>query len=170
MVGGLGTTITSTDPTGGARAWTPADIDNQTYLNAVSCASTSLCVAVGDSGDAHATTNPTAATPTWSNPLQIDNRNTLTGISYPSASLCVAIDNVGNVIVGALPPTAAQIKRALVRQLAPHGARARISMLLNTDGYSASIRALTAGHLRIDWDHLSSGGGGRLTPSGPSAF
>jgi hypothetical protein len=42
-----GDVVTSTNPTGGANAWTqPADIDGTNQLMGVSCASATLCVAV----------------------------------------------------------------------------------------------------------------------------
>jgi hypothetical protein len=43
--------VVSHDPTGGASAWQAIDVNPHTTLNAVSCASDDLCVAVDDYGD-----------------------------------------------------------------------------------------------------------------------
>lgn len=82
-------------------------IDTTNGLSGISCASTSLCVAVNYSlGDAVITTDPTAASPTWRAPASIDAMNQPVGVSCPSASLCVAVDAEGNVVIST-DPTAA---------------------------------------------------------------
>jgi hypothetical protein len=68
----------------------------------VSCASTSLCVAIGGAsgqglGDAAISTDPTANA--WSAGSPIDG-DPLASISCPSTSLCVATDLAGDVVVG----------------------------------------------------------------------
>ena len=47
-----GAAVTSTNPTGGATTWTPATVDAGHQLTAISCPSTSLCVAGDDVGNA----------------------------------------------------------------------------------------------------------------------
>lgn len=65
----------------------------------ISCASTSLCVSVGG-GYAAITTDPTAATPTWTTATQpIDANDDLDGVSCPSTSLCVAVDGDGDAVI-----------------------------------------------------------------------
>lgn len=66
-----------------------------TQLNSVSCASMTMCVAVGSDGDAYVYNGTT----TWAT-SPIDNSNgasqSLTGVSCPATTFCVAVDNVGN--------------------------------------------------------------------------
>ena len=83
----------------------PTDLDPQPLI-AVSCASTSLCVAVDVAGNALVSHNPAAATPTWSAPANIDGANYIAGISCPSTSLCVAVDGSGNALVSHNPAAA----------------------------------------------------------------
>ncbi len=61
---------------------------------------------------------------------------------------CVAVDRAGNLLVGLRPRTAAQIRRALLKQLVPKGARIpstapprRVLILVRRSG------ARTTGHL-----------------------
>ncbi len=91
----------------------PALIDSQppfsfplSHLNGVSCPSASLCVAVDWSGDVVTSTDPTAATPTWTI-INVDGRyHQLLGVSCPSTSLCVAGDGGGNVVTSTDPSAA----------------------------------------------------------------
>ena len=46
-----GNVVSSTDPTGGAAAWTTTQVDGMKVLDGVSCASTALCVAVDNTGN-----------------------------------------------------------------------------------------------------------------------
>ena len=46
-----GNLVTSSNPTGGAAAWTVTDVDGSNGLDGVSCPSSGLCVAVDQSGD-----------------------------------------------------------------------------------------------------------------------
>jgi hypothetical protein len=67
-------------------------------VQAVSCPTSRLCVAVDASGDVLYTTRPTRGAHSWSRPERIDARNTLTGVSCPTKQLCVAVDDSGNVL------------------------------------------------------------------------
>jgi hypothetical protein len=110
-----GNVVTSTNPTGGPRAWITTDVDGANYLSGVSCASPSLCVAVDLSGNVVTSTNPTGGAGTWL-ATSIAGVGALTGV-YPrsmiggflsgvscqSTSLCVATDNRGNVVTSATP-------------------------------------------------------------------
>jgi hypothetical protein len=85
----------------------PTDIDPPALpLNAVSCASARLCVAVDAVGNAVVTHDPNAATPTWRAPIDIDGTNTIGYISCPSTSLCVAVDYSGNAVISRNPDAA----------------------------------------------------------------
>src|SRR5208283_1338069 len=78
---------------GAGLSWTaPAAIDNQptphvAALNAVACASTSLCVAVDNGGKVATSTNPTGGASAWSL-ASVDGTNVLQSVSCPTTSLC----------------------------------------------------------------------------------
>ncbi len=101
---GTSDVITSTNPTGGAGAWTVTNLAaHGFYLNAVSCAGTALCVAVGGGNSDMATsTNPTGGRPAWSI-SKVDLASNLSGVSCPSSSLCIAVDGAGSVFTSTNP-------------------------------------------------------------------
>jgi hypothetical protein len=98
-----GEVISSTDPGGGASAWTPARVDGSTIISSVSCPSPSLCVAVDQHGAVLASTDPTGGVGAWS-VTEIDpSGRGLNGVSCPSISLCVAVSAAGDVLASANP-------------------------------------------------------------------
>jgi hypothetical protein len=102
-VDNTGHVLTSTNPTGGASAWTLADVDGtKNDLYTISCPSTSLCVAVDLEGDVVTSTNPTGGASTWT-AADVDGSNSFLGVSCPTASLCVATDAAGNVVTSTNP-------------------------------------------------------------------
>jgi hypothetical protein len=99
----------STNPTGGAPAWHygyagegpwphtedwPTEFISGRQIQAISCPTSGLCVAVTDQGFIYSTTNPTGPAGAWRS-VQIDDghgRNThLFGVSCPTAGFCVAV-------------------------------------------------------------------------------
>jgi len=162
-VDSAGNTITSTNPTGGAKAWTVRQVDlaNKSALSlagfsGISCPSPSFCVALDAAGNAVSSTNPTTHMPVWTFD-QIDapisgpsSVSTLTGVSCPSTIFCVAVDYAGHAIVGT-PVTRTEIRQALRNQMAPFGRAAKIAAILKHGGYSLSFRAPTSGRLTISW-------------------
>jgi hypothetical protein len=54
-----GNVVTSSNPTGGAAAWTVTHVDGFNSLSGVSCPSSGLCVAVDQSGNVVTSSNPT---------------------------------------------------------------------------------------------------------------
>ncbi len=77
-------------------------------VDAVACASTSLCVAVGNGGQISETSDPAASTPTWSAPATIDPfGNQLNSIACPSTGLCVAVDLQGQAMTTTDPAAGA---------------------------------------------------------------
>ena len=101
-----GNVLTSTNPAGGASAWTPAHIDgNDGYecvhygetgcpvqLGAVSCASVMSCTALDNAGYMFTSTDPAGGTAAWrqqgSGP--VPGSEALSSLSCPTAALCVA--------------------------------------------------------------------------------
>jgi len=109
----FGGIVSSTDPTGGASAWSFAQLGSQTYrpntpcnlvalcLLGVSCPSTTLCVAVGNNGEMVVSSEPTGAGE-WTQ-SEVDEGRSLLGVSCPSVSLCVAVDQAGDVLTSTDP-------------------------------------------------------------------
>jgi len=94
--------ITSTNPTGGAGAWTVTNVGSE-YLSDISCPTVSLCVAVDRSRHVVTSTNPTGGAGAWT----ITNVNVptefLLRVSCPTVSLCVAVDLHGDVLTSTNP-------------------------------------------------------------------
>ena len=95
-VDAAGNALVSTDPTGGASAWSTTHIDtNASYgctgtglscqppLVGISCPSSALCAAVDFSGNLLTTTDPAAALPWTSTPTDGGGLSSLYGISCP---------------------------------------------------------------------------------------
>ena len=84
--------VTSTNPTGGRRAWAAGMVGSFGFIADIACPSTSLCVATGaDSGlDGFYTSTDPAGAGTWSFGTIDPDGSDLTGVSCPSARLCVA--------------------------------------------------------------------------------
>ncbi len=100
---GEGNILTSTDPTGGAGAW-HVNPPNQALFNAVvSCASPTLCAAVGGL-TAYTTINPDG---TWRGTQVTTPGDILTGAACPSTTLCVVTTSNGEVLVSQDPGDAA---------------------------------------------------------------
>jgi len=118
-----GNSYSSTHPTGGAGAWSLAEVDFQSYpsLEAISCATPTLCGALDITGDALTTTSP--GTSAWgsvkiSNTLQAD----LYGIGCAGGShgaACVGAESSGKVAVSTNPGSSP----ATWHLASPHGAK-----------------------------------------------
>lgn len=99
-VGERGHAAISTDPTGGASAWTQTTIDGGHTLSGISCPSDSFCVAVDSGGNVLTSSDPSGHEP-WS-VTHIDE-HALPAISCASPSLCVAVDEIGDAFVSTNP-------------------------------------------------------------------
>jgi Divergent InlB B-repeat domain len=94
--------FTSTDPTGGASAWTQVD-GVGAHSDALSCPSASLCVvASGSYGELITSSDPTGGPGAWTS-AKVDGENSIVGLSCPSESLCVGVDDAGNVLTSTDP-------------------------------------------------------------------
>jgi hypothetical protein len=98
-----GRILASTDPAGGAGAWTSPISVATNPLMSVSCPAVSMCVAVDYSGGhVWTSTNPTGGAGAWSS-ASIDSGSALWAVSCPTVSLCVAVDTNGNVLTSTDP-------------------------------------------------------------------
>jgi hypothetical protein len=126
-VDAAGNALVSSDPTGGAAAWSIVHIDTATSygctgaglacqppLTAIACPSIALCAAVDFSGNLLTTTTPTAPAPWTSTPTDAGGLSSLFGISCPSLDFCAAVDgDAGRAItLNPLAPTQ-QVARSL---------------------------------------------------------
>ncbi len=111
-VDAAGNVVASTNPTGGASAWTMFPVDSAA-LDSVSCPSTNFCMAVDDRGEyVDSLTAPTGGSSGWnttgcpcqfkspSSATPLDATAVMNSVSCPSAELCLATDQNGNVVVG----------------------------------------------------------------------
>jgi hypothetical protein len=99
----------STDPTGGAVAWSPTVInegDGATHLTAISCPAPSFCAAVSggsnnsNGGKVLTSTNPTAGQ--WEQ-ARLGAALDLRGVSCGTPSLCVVVARGGRIFVSTNP-------------------------------------------------------------------
>ena len=97
-----GNVVTSTNPTGGAAAWTVADADSSNALYGISCPTAGLCVSVDSNGSVVTSSNPTGGASKWISE-DADPGNFFSSVSCSSATLCVAADDEGNVVTSTNP-------------------------------------------------------------------
>lgn len=95
-----GVVVTSTNPTGGTKAWTVSSSIVNYEISAVSCPSKLLCVGGGGNElDIVTSTNPTGGAGTWTDDaLAPGEEQSVYGASCPSESLCVMADSFGTAI------------------------------------------------------------------------
>jgi hypothetical protein len=104
-VAGEGNTnvVTSTNPTGGASAWTATTLAISSTLKGMSCPSATLCVGV-EHGNVVTSTNPTGGASAWTVTNVDGSNNFFSGsLSCPTIHLCVAVDGAGNVVTSTNP-------------------------------------------------------------------
>ena len=93
VVDEAGDISTSTNPTGGAESWSTAHIESAAFAG-VSCASESLCVAVGTlkggGKEVFTSTNPTGGAGSWSG-AALEVGTGLSAVSCPSVSFCTTV-------------------------------------------------------------------------------
>jgi hypothetical protein len=98
-----GDVLTSTNPTGGAAAWSrPLQVSSDGAFKGVSCATTSMCAAVTWYGSIAASTNPTGGAAAWSH-FVVANEKTFEAVSCPSPVLCVVVGRIGGVVTSTNP-------------------------------------------------------------------
>ena len=101
----MGNLLTTTNAAGGASSWSkPNSIDTGNALAGVACPSSSLCVAVDESGNALTSTTPATAS-SWKSAPTGDTSGLSRVTCAPATTLCVAIDEDGGLITSPDPAT-----------------------------------------------------------------
>ncbi len=98
-----GKVLTSIDPTGGVAAWQETMIDESLDLRAVSCASPTLCVAVGEEGRIATSTDPTGGAAAWSVLGAPAGPGSLRSVWCETAGLCLSGNAAGNLLTSTAP-------------------------------------------------------------------
>lgn len=101
-----GKVLTSTNPTGGASAWTIAQLDESLDLRGVSCGTPTLCVAVAQQGRLLVSTNPTGGVSAWRDLGTPGGPGDLQGVSCAATVICVAGNAGGNLLTSTNPAAA----------------------------------------------------------------
>jgi hypothetical protein len=143
----------STDPTGGVGAWHTTKIDSgqvcrvnicasvgrgpaEPPLGAISCPSTSLCVAGDWDGNVLTSTDPIGGSDSWSSAYVDSNtsaglhhggialQTTITSVACPSTSLCLASDEDGYVLASQNPAGGPSTWRSTLASRQQYGATA----------------------------------------------
>jgi hypothetical protein len=96
-----GKVLSSHDPAAGASAWKEVQLDPSLDLRGVSCASSSLCVGVGQGGRMVVSTNPDGPASAWREVSA--GLSHLQGIGCARSGLCVAGNAAGELLVNSDP-------------------------------------------------------------------
>ena len=99
--------FSTTNPSGGAQAWSAATVASAPLDHAINCLSTSLCIGGGPAG-IYTTTDPTGGASAWTSTALAATPATSTapyisGVSCPSTNLCVAVRTDGSVATSTDP-------------------------------------------------------------------
>ncbi len=102
------TALVSSDPTSGASTWKPEGIRGAPSegLSGVSCASSQLCVAVGQGSYVASSTDPGGGEDAWTSwavPSLTFGGQPLVGVSCPVSTFCAAVDNGFSLLSSANP-------------------------------------------------------------------
>jgi hypothetical protein len=95
-IDGNGNVLTSSNPAGGAGAWT-IEHDDLSDANVLSCPATTLCVATSYPDHIYISTNPSGGPGAWRE-TQVGGVNEVSGLSCPTTSLCAATDGVSEIL------------------------------------------------------------------------
>lgn len=107
-----GKVLTSSNPNGGAGAWTVTQLDPSLDLRGVSCGTPTLCVAVAEEGRMLVSTNPTGGPAAWTSLGTPGGPGAVQGISCAGTVLCVAGNAGGNLLASTSPGVASSWREA----------------------------------------------------------
>jgi WD40-like Beta Propeller Repeat len=110
-----GSVATSTNPTGGTRAWKVSELERQGFLNAVFCSARPDCfVSDNVTGKVFTSTDPTAGASAWT--LSTSTPPFQSG-ACPTTSLCVAVNGQKNIQTTTSPRAGTWTKQAAAENL-----------------------------------------------------
>jgi hypothetical protein len=101
-VDNAGDALTTTKPTDGKSAWTPADVDGTNGLSSISCPTVAFCAATDGAGHIVTSTDPAGGASAWT-AIAFTGTSGINDIWCPSKALCVATTNSGDVITSKDP-------------------------------------------------------------------
>src|SRR5487761_1214716 len=105
--GPLNNVLTSTNPTGGASAWTYEALDGDAIFSSISCFTTELCIASEDagwSGNSFVSSNPTGGPAGWT---RLPAGNAVeSSMSCPNDLLCLAPNEDGTGVIALVDSSA----------------------------------------------------------------
>lgn len=168
-----GHAFVSTDPAGGAGAWSGSAIDAGGFPHAIACPSASLCVVVDDAGAVLTSTAPAAASPSWTGGAIA--ADPIRAVACASASSCVAVDDGGRVLSSANPAggaatwRSATVDAAGAPLLAVACPSAALCVALDAFGGILTSRQPTAGAQAWSVEPLPGASGAPVVLSCPSA-
>ena len=96
-----GRDIAASPSPAGTATWTPTSLGGGYALSGLSCTDAPLCFAIDGGGNVYTSTDPGAASPTWSHFL-LSASYPLNGVSCVTG-LCLVVDNGGNVYSSTTP-------------------------------------------------------------------
>ena len=117
-----GNVVTSSDPAGGAAAWSVRPRQRPpTKSSPCRAWRRRLCVAGNAAGNVLTSTDPTGGAPAWTLTSVDPKGRGIHGVSCPTASLCVAVDYQGSVLTSTDPTGGAGAWSAAAIDLSPTG-------------------------------------------------
>ena len=161
-----GNVAVSTNPRGGASAWTVTKVDGTNPLVGISCPTSGLCVAIDSSGNVVTSTNPTAAAG-WT-VTNVDGPNHLSAVSCATNSLCVAVDRAGNVITSTNPTGGAAAWKVSLLD----GSRPLIAVTCLGTGFCVAAREIgaTEGEVLVSADPTGGSAAWKFIIGGPLLY
>lgn len=112
----------SSTATSGSSKWSV--LSSTVNVTGISCASASLCVAVGGQ-DAATSADPSDGAGSWRSQTIEQNQYLLEAVSCASAWLCVAVDNNGHAVTGLATPELTKVHQSHRVWTTPGASRAR---------------------------------------------
>ena len=175
-VDAAGNAVVSTDPTGGATAWTTTHVDTDVSLGCtgtgltcqpplvgITCPATTQCVAIDFSGNLLSTMDPTGTAPWTSTPTAGGGLSSLFGISCPVIGFCATADgDAGRAITFNPAAPTAQTSRSLPYSLDGIWCRSRSLCLASVEtegGISGLLGSYDPAAYASRWSLSSLGGG-----------
>jgi hypothetical protein len=142
--------LTSTNPTGGARAWKRVRLRFTAGIFDLSCPTAVMCVAIDGEGDAVTTTDPTGGPGAWTI-TSLDPLHRLTSLACPTMSRCIAGDDAGNLFTGFGPKGLTRRAVAMALSGMRLGSCRSVATVLHTRTCAVTVTVPGACTVTIGW-------------------